>query len=100
MDPRAEFDHSLPHYDNLEEHEAALDASILLALIVEDYYQGEPHVTEEQETTDEDDWDWFDYEHDQFLYGQDFDVEPEVWDLPESWFQIGGPCGPRDLRDL
>lgn len=84
---------SLLSYSTPEEYAAALKAQHALMQIVEEHNEGMRNATSEEDDNDGD-------RFDQFLYGQDFEVEPEVWELPESWFEIGGILGPVDMRDL
>lgn len=89
---------SLLSYSTPEEYAAALKAQHALMLIVEEHNEGMRNATSEEEDHDGEDHDGDRF--DQFLYGQDFYIEPEVWELPESWFEAGGILGPIDMRDL
>lgn len=77
---------SLLTYSTPEEYAAALKAQHALMAIVDQHNEGNRYASE---ANNED--------NDQFLYGQDFYTEPEVWELPESWFEVGGILGPFDL---
>lgn len=85
-------------YHNHDEFDAACYATLLLAQIVLESRKAVPHDEEDHET-DEDDFE-------QFLFGQHWDTEPEIWDDHEPWdviegyFDEEGYFHPRKLRDL
>ena len=75
--------------ENQEEFDAACTAHFLLAAIVEEHNKEARDAKEAHDPTDE------------FLWGQDFDYEPEVWDtLDELWGDNSHPIDPRDLPDM
>ena len=69
-----------------EEYAAILKSTHALQSLVDQHNEGNRYATEADNEAD-----------DQFLYGQDFDTNPEVWELTESIFEDGGLFGPRDL---
>ncbi len=76
---------------NPEEYAAMLQAYSWLGRVCADHREELDYVREATNKAD-----------DQFLWGQDFETEPDVWEteLPEDWFDEGGIFGPADLSDL
>ncbi len=72
-------------YSTSEEYAAALKANHDLMAVVDTHNQEKRDAQRTKE------------EFDQFLYGQNFETEPEVWDLSESCFEDEGLFGPTDL---
>ena len=60
---------------NPEEYAAMLQAHSWLGRVCADHRKERPHAAEA------------DNEDDQFLYGQDFETEPEIWDS-EGWEEL------------
>ena len=80
---------SLISYSTPEEYATALKAHHALMDLVAQHNEGNRHAAQEDnEDRRRDD--------DQFLYGQDFDIEPEVWDSLEEFDDPEG----FDLSDL
>lgn len=74
---------------NPEEFAAMLMANTWLNRIVADHREGAAYAAEADNEAD-----------DQFLFGQDFDAAPDVWELDQGYFDDEGLFGPSDLRDL
>lgn len=64
---------SLLSYSTPEEYAAAIKASHGLMTIVDQHNEGRRYATQADNEAD-----------DQFLWGQDFEIEPEVWDQSED----------------
>lgn len=75
-------------YSTPEEYAAAIKANHALMAVVDKHNEDSRYATEADNIND-----------DQFLWGQDFDTTPEVWEL-EDWeltqdcFDEGGVFGP------
>ena len=75
---------------DLNEYIAFLDkqARIVMgdAFMDREYYAGDQEIQ-----------DYRPEETDPFQYGQDFTVQPEVWEGDDSWFDDEGVFGPGDM---
>jgi hypothetical protein len=91
--PPVPADGPLVHYKNPEEFAAACHAQSQLMRLVAS--QEKDQLNDERYPLAETQGDQ--QECDQFLWGQNFDTSPEVWECFESWFEDGGIFGPRDL---
>lgn len=78
-------------YSTPEEYAAAIKANHDLMALVAQHNEGNRYASE---ADNEDD--------DQFLWGQTFDINPEVWEyeIDPSVFEDEGPFGPNNLRNL
>jgi hypothetical protein len=87
---------SLLSYSTPEEYAAAIKANHDLMAIVEQHNEGNRYASE---ADNEDDDQQF---CEQFLWGQDFDTNPEVWtyEIDPSVFEDEGLFGPNNLRNL
>tara|TARA_R110000782_G_scaffold49936_7_gene108479 strand:- start:274 stop:537 length:264 start_codon:yes stop_codon:yes gene_type:complete len=70
---------SLLHYSTPEEYATAIKAIHALMTLVEKHNEGNRYVREANNEND-----------DQFLYGQNFDTEPEIWDHEDYGYYSNG----------
>lgn len=76
-------------FSNPEELAVAANAQSQLMRLVADHKE-HPYASQANHEEDQ-------RSEAQFLWGQDFDTEPDVWELDEDYFQDGGIFGPADL---